>query len=63
MRVYRAKNGQKIMFSDYIFDNSCKLIRLEIRHSISVAMKRTDRVSETSTTEESVERCLGRAKA
>ena len=24
MRAYRAKNGQKIMCSDYLFDNSCK---------------------------------------
>ena len=29
VRAYRAKNGQKIMCSDYIFDNSCKKSRGE----------------------------------
>ena len=26
MRAYRAKNGQKIMCSDYLFDNSCETL-------------------------------------
>ena len=43
MHVYRANNGQKIMCSDYIFDNSCKA---DMNTAVCIMIDRSEKIVE-----------------